>query len=66
VIELKPSQSEKAQMKYRRRVDNFFSQTVAENNQRINEKNIPNDIADEIKFIESIILNDHKVRIGEI
>lgn len=38
------------------RKDNFWNQTVEENNARLNGKNIPSDALKEIKFIQSALL----------
>ena len=62
--ELKPRKTASEEAKYKRRMDDFFSQTIEENNTRIDGKNIPSDIAAEIKFIQSILLDDHKYATG--
>ena len=41
---------------YEVRRDNFYSQTIAENNARLNAKTMPADVRDELKFIESVLL----------
>lgn len=38
------------------RKDNFWNQTVGENNARLDGKNIPSDALKEIKFIQSVLL----------
>lgn len=44
------------QEKHQARTDAFWDQTVAENNARLNNKNISADALDEIKFIQSVLL----------
>ena len=46
----------RAQERHEQRQTNFYAQTVEQNNARLNGKNIPTDILDEIKFIESQLL----------
>lgn len=50
------SRGEKEQEKHQARADAFWSQTVKQNNQRLNNKTMPDDIRDEIKFIQSVML----------
>ena len=38
------------------RQDNFYSQTIAENNARLNAKTTFDELRDEIKFIQSMML----------
>lgn len=59
--------NEQARSRHETRSDNFWSQTVEENNQRLNNKNIPADALEEIKFIESVILTflkDDRTEVG--
>ena len=52
--------TQKSADKYAVRKANFFSQTVAENSQRVEDNvNTIERVKDEIKFIESILLAEH-------
>lgn len=55
-MKINVARSEKQQERHLTRSDTFWGQTVKENNVRLNGKNIPDDIRDEIKFIQSVLL----------
>lgn len=50
------SKPEKVAHKYEQRQNNFYDQTVAENNARLDAKIPAGDVRDEIKFIQSQML----------
>lgn len=51
-----PALSDKRQEKCRQRASTFYSQTVAENNARLNNKTTFAELRDEIKFLQSELL----------
>ena len=57
-----PKVSDKKLESAKHRRGNFYSQTVDENNTRLNNKTMPDDIRDELKFLQSELL----IRQGDV
>lgn len=53
-----PAQEQHLQDRFSHRKNSFYSQTVAENNARLEGKNIPADVLEELKFMQAALLTN--------